>query len=44
MVATNAISNPIIQLVIAIAFAIMISIATNPEFIKDMTIFYLHPY
>ena len=38
MVATNAISNPTIQLIVAIAFASMIYIATNPEFIKDMTV------
>jgi subfamily B ATP-binding cassette protein MsbA len=37
LVATNAISNPIIQLIVAIAFAVMIYMATNPEFIPDMT-------
>lgn len=37
MVATNAISNPTIQLIVAVAFAFMIYLATNPEFIKDMT-------
>ena len=38
MVATNAISNPTIQLIVAIAFAAMIYMATNPEFIKEMTV------
>jgi len=38
MVITNAISNPTIQLIVAIAFAAMIYMATNPEFIKDMTV------
>ena len=38
LVATNAISNPTIQLIVAIAFAYMISLATNPEFIADMTV------
>jgi subfamily B ATP-binding cassette protein MsbA len=37
MVATNAISNPTIQLIVAVAFASMIYIATNPEFITNMT-------
>lgn len=37
LVATNAISSPTIQLIVAIAFAIMIYLATNPEFIPDMT-------
>ena len=37
MVATNAISNPTIQLIVAVAFAFMISLATNPEFIENMT-------
>lgn len=38
MVATNAISSPTIQLIVAIAFAAMIYIATNPEFIKEMSV------
>ena len=38
MVATNAISNPTIQLIVAVAFAAMIYMATNPEFIKAMTV------
>ena len=38
LVATNAISNPTIQLIVAVAFAYMISLATNPEFIADMTV------
>ena len=38
LVATNAISNPSIQLIVAVAFAYMISLATNPEFIADMTV------
>lgn len=38
MVATDALSNPTIQLIVSIAFASMIYIATNPEFIKDMTV------
>jgi subfamily B ATP-binding cassette protein MsbA len=38
MVITNAISNPTIQLIVAIAFAAMIYMATNPEFIKEMTV------
>ena len=37
LVATNAISNPVIQLIVAIAFAVMIFLATNPAFIPDMT-------
>lgn len=37
MVATNAISNPTIQLIVAVAFALIVYIATNPEYIKDMT-------
>jgi len=37
LVATNAISSPTIQLIVAIAFAVMIYMATNPEFIPDMT-------
>ena len=38
LVATNAISNPTIQLIVAVAFAYMISLATDPEFIADMTV------
>ena len=38
MVATNAISSPTIQLIVAIAFAAMIYIATNPEFVKEMSV------
>lgn len=37
LVATNAISSPLIQLIVAIAFAIMIYMATNPSIIPDMT-------
>lgn len=37
LVATNAISSPIIQLIVAIAFAVMIYMATSPEIIPDMT-------
>lgn len=37
LVATNAISSPIIQLIVAIAFAVMIYMATHPEIIPDMT-------
>lgn len=37
LVATNAISNPTIQLIVAVAFAVMIYMATNPEIIPDMT-------
>lgn len=37
LVATNAISSPTIQLIVAIAFAVMIYMATSPEFIPDMT-------
>lgn len=37
LVATNAISSPVIQLIVAIAFAIMIFMATNPNFIPGMT-------
>ena len=37
IVATNAISSPTIQLMVAVAFAIMIYLATNPEYIPDMT-------
>ena len=37
MVATNAISSPVIQLIVAIAFAIMIFMATNKTLIPDMT-------
>lgn len=37
LVATNAISSPTIQLIVAIAFAVMIYMATNPEIIPDMT-------
>lgn len=38
MVATNAISNPVIQLIVAIAFAFIIYMATNPEFMNDMSV------
>lgn len=38
LVATNAISNPTIQLIVAIAFAVMIYMATDPKFIEDMTV------
>lgn len=37
LVATNAISNPTIQLIVAVAFAIMIYMATSPKFMPDMT-------
>ncbi|MCK4865206.1 MAG: lipid A export permease/ATP-binding protein MsbA [Gammaproteobacteria bacterium] len=37
LVATNAISNPTIQLMVAIAFAVMIFMATSPKIIPDMT-------
>ena len=37
LVATNAISSPTIQLIVAIAFAVMIYMATSPAFIPDMT-------
>jgi len=37
IVATNAISSPTIQLIVAIAFALMIYLATKPEIIPDMT-------
>ena len=37
LVATNAISNPTIQLIVAVAFAFMIYLATDPKFIADMT-------
>ena len=37
LVATNAISNPTIQLIVAIAFAVMIYMANSPEIIPDMT-------
>ncbi len=37
LVATNAISNPTIQLIVAIAFAVMIYMATDPDIISDMT-------
>ncbi|MDH5602043.1 MAG: lipid A export permease/ATP-binding protein MsbA [Gammaproteobacteria bacterium] len=37
LVATNAISNPTIQLIVAVAFAIMIYMATSPEIMPDMT-------
>ena len=37
LVATNAISNPTIQLIVAIAFAVMIYMSTSPEIIPDMT-------
>ncbi len=38
LVATNAISNPTIQLIVVLAFAFMIYLATNPEFIADITV------
>jgi len=38
MVATNAISSPTVQFIVAIAFSFMIYVATNPEFIKDMSV------
>lgn len=38
IVATNAISNPTVQLIVAIAFAFMIYLATNPDFINDMSV------
>lgn len=37
IVATNAISSPTIQLIVAIAFALMLYLATKPEIIPDMT-------
>lgn len=37
LVATNAISNPTIQLIVAVAFAVMIYMATSPDIISDMT-------
>ena len=37
LVATNAISSPTIQLIVAVAFALMIYLATKPEIIPDMT-------
>jgi subfamily B ATP-binding cassette protein MsbA len=37
LVATNAISNPTIQLIVAIAFAVMIYMATSPKIMPDMT-------
>lgn len=37
LVATNAISSPTIQLMVAIAFAVMIYMATSPKIIPDMT-------
>lgn len=37
IVATNAISSPTIQLMVAVAFAIMIYLATDPEYMPDMT-------
>ena len=37
LVATNAISNPAVQLIVAIAFAVMIYMATSPNIIPDMT-------
>ena len=40
LVAANALSNPIIQLIVAIAFAFMIYMATNPDFIKELTVGY----
>lgn len=40
LVAASALSNPIIQLVVAIAFAFMIFMATNPDFIKELSVGY----
>ncbi len=37
IVATNAISSPIVQLIVVIALAVMISLATNPEYLPGMT-------
>jgi subfamily B ATP-binding cassette protein MsbA len=37
LVATNAISSPTIQLIVAVAFAVMIYMATSPAIIPDMT-------
>lgn len=37
LVATNAISNPTVQLIVAVAFALMIYMATSPKIIPDMT-------
>ena len=37
LVATNAISNPTIQLIVAVAFAVMIYMATSPKIMPDMT-------
>ncbi len=37
IVATNAISSPVVQLIVVIAFAIMIHLATNPEYLPGMT-------
>ena len=38
LVATNAISSPTIQLIVVLAFAFMIYLATNPEFVKGITV------
>jgi len=37
IVATNALSSPIVQLIVIVAFAVMIHLATNPDFMPDMT-------
>lgn len=37
IVATNALSSPIIQLIVIVAFAVMIYLATNPDFLPSMT-------
>jgi len=37
LVATNAISSPTIQLIVAVAFAVMIYMATSPKIMPDMT-------
>lgn len=37
IVATNALSSPIVQLIVIIAFAVMIHLATNPDVLPEMT-------
>lgn len=38
LAATNSLSAPIIQFIVVSAFALIVYVATQPEFIKDMTV------
>lgn len=38
LAATNALSSPIIQLIVVVAFALIVYMATQPEFVEAMTV------